>query len=215
MKWYIFDDIKLLKCFGGNGSKALISINDNEVVPDGVLYDEAICQSMDQFGFRIFKLFTEKGVTLNDYEVITSHPEQYDAIISKKKIKVFDGRLRDCDTMYVGSFKGMKPWFHLTPFGLDPGWFRITKEEHISYIKTAEREHKDIVIDGNSIRLVERPVDESYKRMQAICKAKEYLNNTDWVIAKISEIPECRDQYEDVLKKRAEARSLINEMEAE
>ncbi len=76
----------------------------------------------------------------------------------------------------------------------------------------------DITENGLIPLVSEDEVGKTYKAAVRIDECKQYLSNTDWVVAKIAEAEgddqtQLREKYADILTKRKEYRFEINSLE--
>lgn len=75
-----------------------------------------------------------------------------------------------------------------------------------------EIEPKDGVRLFEVVKIPEPSADEI--KAQEIAELKQYLADTDYVVIKIAEGVATAEEYAEVLQKRAEARTRINELES-
>ncbi len=94
-------------------------------------------------------------------------------------------------------------------------WKEIPTDEWIEFLCEAENQGKlvDHDSDGNPVMVDPPEPTETEKATAKINELKSYLASTDYVAAKIAEGAATKEEYADVLTKRAEARAEINDCE--
>ncbi|MBQ6780271.1 MAG: hypothetical protein IJP62_03450 [Treponema sp.] len=93
-------------------------------------------------------------------------------------------------------------------------YFEITREEHMA-LMDGQAEGKVITFHDDKKPTLEDPpppTEEEIAR-QKIRELKNYLSETDYVASKIAEGAATAEEYSEVLEKRREARTEINELE--
>ena len=93
-------------------------------------------------------------------------------------------------------------------------YFEITREEHMA-LMDGQATGKVITFHDDGKPTLEDPPPPTEEEVaeSEIRKAKQFLNETDYVAAKIAEGAATAEEYSDVLAKRKEAREKINELE--
>lgn len=118
-------------------------------------------------------------------------------------------------SIFAGTQDGTNWGFYLEPKGLVK-YFELTNEEHIA-LMDGQGEGKVIVFHEDKKPTLEDPpppTEEEVARNR-IMELKYYLSETDYVTIKIAEGVISKEECEDTLKKRTEARAEINKLEVQ
>lgn len=114
--------------------------------------------------------------------------------------------------IYVGTVNGVDYGFYLSKENL-VDYIEITNEEHSALI-AGQEDGKEIVFHKGKKPTLEIPIiSEASKMTQEIASLKHFLAATDYAVIKIMEGVTTKEQYQDVLEKRADARARINYLE--
>lgn len=213
---YIFDELEVVKDFqkdnDTSGMKCVLintpldtdfiakyekekdkTATGREVVVDGIYFDEVVGTATDVFGFRIFQYFTLFDCH-DDYKIFTRNAKQYEVIVSDEKI--FD---------VVG----------------DEIYPHETSLETLCEKGVCNPPMNKKLVNGEFIDMTFSEIQASGDKdgIKSFCEneiqnAKNYLNETDYVVAKIAEGACEKEKYSNELQKRKEARETINEYEA-
>lgn len=112
--------------------------------------------------------------------------------------------------VYVGTVNGVDYGFYLSKENL-VDYIEITSEEHNALI-AGQEDGKEIVFRKGKKPTLEEPSISS-KVMQEIASLKHFLATTDYIVIKIIEGVATKEQYQDILEKRGDARTRINYLE--
>ncbi len=93
-------------------------------------------------------------------------------------------------------------------------YFELTREEHMA-LMDGQSTGKVITFHDDKKPTLEDPppLTEAEKARWRISELKSYLSKTDYVAAKLAEGAAKAEDYAEVLQKRREARTEINELE--
>lgn len=113
---------------------------------------------------------------------------------------------------YYGTKDGKDYGFYLEEDGLI-SYKTISDTDWQDYISQANQDGKELSHDenGNPI-IIDRIISEEEKKNQELQNAYSYLRQTDYVAAKLAEGVATKEEYSEILTKRAEARKRINEL---
>jgi len=114
--------------------------------------------------------------------------------------------------VYVGTVNGVDYGFYLSKENL-VDYIEITNEEHNALI-AGQEDGKEIAFHKGKKPTLETPsISETSKMMQEIASLKHFLDTTDYTVIKIVEGVATKEQYQDKLEERANARARINYLE--
>lgn len=114
---------------------------------------------------------------------------------------------------YYGTKDNSEYGFYLDTIGLI-SYKEISDTDWQDYINQANSGGKQLSHDdeGNP-QIIDRVISDEQKKMQELQNAYSYLQQTDYVAAKLAEGVATKEEYAEVLEKRAKARNIINELE--
>lgn len=114
---------------------------------------------------------------------------------------------------YFGTKDNSEYGFYLETQGLI-SYKEIDDTDWQAYINQANQDGKELSHDENGNPLIiDRVISEEEKKRQELDSLHGYLQQTDYVAAKLAEGVATKEEYAEVLTKRAEARKRINELE--
>lgn len=116
---------------------------------------------------------------------------------------------------YYGTKDNSEYGFYLDKDGLI-SYKEISDSDWENYINQANAGGKELSHDeeGNPL-IIDRVISDEEKKQSELQNAYSYLQQTDYVAAKLAEGVATKEEYAEVLAKRAEMRNLINELESE
>lgn len=114
---------------------------------------------------------------------------------------------------YYGTKDGTEYGFYLDTVGLT-SFKEISDADWQNYIEQANQDGKELSHDENgNPQIIDRVISDEEKKNQELQNAYSYLRQTDYVAAKLAEGVATKEEYAQVLEKRASARKTINELE--
>lgn len=119
--------------------------------------------------------------------------------------------------MFIGTRDGECYGFYLEKDVLKDDYIEISMDEYRTLLR-GQAKGKRIVFhnkDGQHPTLEDPPEPTAAQKAEReISQLKAYLNETDYIAAKLAEGAATEEEYSEILKKRREARVRINELEA-
>lgn len=193
MKYYFFDDVKILKEYEveENDKKILLNEGFEEPPEDAIAIPEVI-QSTEAFGYRVYRTFSELEIThYGEYFIITEYPEQYNGIVGDEHILKWENG--EAVQFVSNLVQLINKGYATIPMG-----GKIENGELV--YKKAE--------EGNSTQEIE------FLAEKEIGELKELLSSTDYIVIKIAEGSATSEEYAETLRQRKDARARINYLQS-